>query len=89
MKQRTHIAGKILYAAFFTILIPAIVWLWARFTEDVVILPPVGSKTVGWVLMATGGLLMVWAVLDLIRYGKGLPMNAYPPPLLVKEGRTS
>ena len=86
MKNERFITEKILYASLFIILVPAIVWLWASFTEDVVSLPPVHSKSAGWVLMAAGGLLMLWAVIDLIRYGKGLPMNAYPPPLLVKRG---
>jgi len=86
MKQLTQITGKILYASIFLILIPAGLWFWAKYTQNVITLPKVESKSVGLILMIVGGSLMLWAMFVLRKFGKGLPMNRYPPPLFVTNG---
>lgn len=78
--------GKILYALLFLVLIPAILWFWARWTEPLVGFPPIHSKMAGGILTVAGGSLILWGMLALMVYGKGLPMNAYPPPELVQKG---
>lgn len=86
MKKNTQVPGKFLYAVCFAVVIPAVLWYWGKFTEQVVLLPVVESKTTGGILISVGGLLMLWAMFALLHYGKGLPMNAYPPPVFVTGG---
>ncbi len=86
MKNINHVFGKFLYGITFLILIPAGMWFWAKYTEPIVLLPIIESKIAGGILMMVGGWLMVWAMVALMRYGKGLPMNAFPPPVLVTKG---
>jgi protein-S-isoprenylcysteine O-methyltransferase Ste14 len=86
MKQTNQFSGKFLYAITFIILIPAGLWFWAKFTEQIVQLPKIESKIAGGLLIVFGGLLMIWGMFALKHYGKGLPMNAYPPPVFVTKG---
>lgn len=86
MNQKSHLKGKILYSLIFIIVIPIGLWLWARYTDSLFKLPIPGSAATGWVLLFPGLLLLLWAMYCLITFGKGLPMNAYPPPKYVKKG---
>lgn len=86
MEERSNIAGKTLYALLFLIVIPFGLWLWAKNTTHLELYPPIESPVAGWILLGTGGLLILWGMSSLMKFGKGLPMNAYPPPLLVSKG---
>ena len=86
MKQISLIAGKILYGVVFLVLIPVILWCWAKFTSHLIPFPAIESKPVGWILMITGGLLMLWGMFALMHFGKGMPMNAFPPSIFVTQG---
>jgi len=86
MKKTTHITRKFLYAIIFLFIIPPGLWFWAKYTEDIIKFPAIESTTVGWILTIGGSLLMILAMFTLVKYGKGLPMNAYPPPRFVKRG---
>ncbi len=86
MKHHTQITGKFLYAITFLILIPAGLWLWAKYTESFIPFPKIESQTAGWILIIVGGSLILWAMFYLKKFGKGLPMNAYPPPEFVTSG---
>ena len=86
MKQITQFFGKFFYAITFLILIPAGLWFWAKYTQPIITFPIIESKSVGGILMIAGGSLMLWAMLVLIKSGKGLPMNAYPPSRFVTNG---
>ncbi len=77
---------KTLYAAVFCLLLPYLLWQWALHTADAITLPVPDAPWFG-VLAAGSGLgLMLWAMLDLWRRGKGLPMNAFPPQHYVSAG---
>lgn len=78
--------GKLLYALLFTALIPFGLWVWAYYTADFVRFPALASAKIGWGLVSVGLVLVLWAMLALKKYGKGLPMNAYPPPVFVSSG---
>ncbi len=78
--------NKTLYAIVFLIVIPCMLWLWAKHMESLIDLPVIESPLAGYVLSATGVLLMAWAMYSLKVYGKGLPMNAYPPLRFVTKG---
>lgn len=86
MKKTTTKINKILYATVFLIIIPSMLLLWAKYTEDLINLPVIESPLAGYFLIISGVLLMVWAMYSSKRYGKGLPMNAYPPPKFVTNG---
>jgi len=86
MKKTTHVTRKFLYAIIFLFIIPPGLWFWAKYTEDLIKFPAIESTTAGWILAIGGSLLMLLAMFTLIKYGKGLPMNAYPPPRFVKRG---
>ena len=86
MKKDIQYSGKILYAVIFLLLIPAGLWLWAENTHDIITFPAIRSTVIGWIMMVTGGMLMVWGMVVLKQTGKGLPMNAFPPPVFVSIG---
>src|SRR5208282_4448626 len=77
-------AGKLLYGALFTLVLPLALWLWnSRLNCP---LPAPHSVMIGIVLVATGGLFMLLGMWELWRDGGGLPMNAFPPPKVVARG---
>ena len=86
MKQINRYLGKLLYSIAFLILLPAGLWFWAKYTRHVITFPAIESKSAGGILMIAGGLLMLWAIVVLMQFGKGLPMNAYPPARFVTNG---
>jgi protein-S-isoprenylcysteine O-methyltransferase Ste14 len=86
MEKSSNLFGKIIYAITFLLVIPFGLWLWAKNTEQIIRYPAIGSPTVGWLMIMAGGVLMIWGMLALMKFGKGLPMNAFPPLLYVKKG---
>ncbi|MCX6284925.1 MAG: prolipoprotein diacylglyceryl transferase [Bacteroidetes bacterium] len=86
MKPTIQFPGKFLYAITFLILLPAGLWFWANNTLQLIQFPAIESKITGWIMMVAGGFLMLWAMFVLKQFGKGLPMNAYPPPMFVTRG---
>lgn len=81
-----HFAGKLLYAVVFILIIPTALWFWAKYTEDLIRFPAIHSTFAGALIMAAGLLLLGWAMASLMIYGRGLPMNAYPPENFVSRG---
>lgn len=77
---------KVLYGALFTIALPILLVIWAVAARSQVDLPLYGSPWLAWGLIAFGLGLMAIAMRELWRFGGGLPMNAFPPPLLVARG---
>ena len=86
MNKTTTKINKLLYAIVFLIIIPSILLLWAKYTEDLIIFPAMESTIAGYIFIIFGALLMIWAMYALKKYGKGLPMNAFPPPRFVTNG---
>ena len=86
MNSTTAFLNKVLYAVIFLILVPGLLITWASYTENMVVLPPVHSPSIGLGLILPGLGLIAWAMLYLKIEGKGLPMNAFPPPQFVKTG---
>lgn len=84
--RRPDLAGRVLYAALWCVVIPLLLVVWARATTDVVPLPTLRSQPAGAAVLAAGLLLAGAGMVALIVSGGGLPMNAYPPPRLVKDG---
>lgn len=86
MNKITTQINKILYATVFLIVIPCMLWLWAKYTENLINSSVIESNLAGYILIIFGVLLMIWAMYTLKKYGKGLPMNAYPPLKFVTNG---
>ncbi|MCK4920063.1 MAG: prolipoprotein diacylglyceryl transferase [Bacteroidales bacterium] len=86
MKRSTHLFAKFLYALLFLVIIPVGFWFWAKFTESIIRYPAIESKTAGLIITIVGVLLILWAMIALMKHGKGLPMNAFPPSQFVKKG---
>lgn len=86
VKQRGSFIGKLLYGSVFVLLLPAILLCWSFVLDNsmnwrVPALPilAVSSIVLGLVFLFKG-------MFDLIRFGHGLPMNAYPPQTFVTQG---
>jgi protein-S-isoprenylcysteine O-methyltransferase Ste14 len=80
------VVGKTIYSLLFMVILPALLVVWARATDSVVGLPAVHSEVWGAVLVLLGVILLASGMYALWYFGKGLPMNAYPPPKFVGEG---
>ncbi len=76
---------RILYAALFVVVLPALLVWWARDTAAVVRLPALPWFW-GIPLIAGGVCLMLAGTTALWLRGGGLPMNAFPPPRYVGSG---
>jgi protein-S-isoprenylcysteine O-methyltransferase Ste14 len=85
MITRTHIQ-KILYAITFCIVLPVGLILWARYSQEDIALAVPFPSAVGLVLLIAGLALMTSSMLAIYHYGKGLPMNAFPPEHFVSRG---
>ena len=77
---------KILYGAGFCLALPVLLAVWSVFAEKNVRLPVPPFGVAGWALAAAGAALTTASMLQLIRRGKGLPMNIAPPERFVSTG---
>lgn len=78
---------KSLYGSFFALVVPALLVLWANGLGDAVSgFPAAGTPAMGVMLVALGVCSIVAGWVALIQYGRGLPMNAFPPEVLVQQG---
>lgn len=84
--SRASIIGRISYGALFTVVLPILLAVWAKRTEPHVPLDVVGTWATGVAIISLGATVMVAGMATLILYGKGLPMNAYPPMQFVARG---
>jgi len=82
----SQIVGKILYGLLFILILPALLIIWSRTVTFNVDLSPFHLRPVGIVLVLCGAVIMFSGMLALIVFGKGLPMNAYPPIHYVSNG---
>jgi len=80
------IIGKVAYGILFLIVIPSILFAWAGFTSDLIHLPVPKYSIAGYLLLLAGLGIVISGMLHIWIFGKGLPMNAYPPQYFVKRG---
>lgn len=86
MKSGNKTIGKFVYGIFFIVVLPALLWLWSKYSAHSVKLPSIHSPSWGIGLFSAGMILIVLSMYYLKKHGKGLPMNAYPPEKLVRIG---
>lgn len=77
---------KLVYGLAFTVVLPVLLLTWAGATTDVILLPGLTSFPGGAAMVLVGVLLMCMGMMELMIHGKGLPMNAFPPPQYVHRG---
>jgi protein-S-isoprenylcysteine O-methyltransferase Ste14 len=77
---------KVAYGALFLIALPAGLVAWGQGTAGVITVPAVHAPAAGWSLAVIGGLLVAAGAYQLTVHGRGLPMNPFPPSLLVRTG---
>ena len=86
MKNIPLLLGKFLYGITFLVFLPTGLWFWEKYTKNLVMLPAYESKPAGLIFITGGAILIFWGMLALKIFGKGLPMNAFPPVLFVANG---
>lgn len=78
--------GPLAYGALFIAALPAgIIW-WARALDKQLHLPAVDLPIVGGLVVALGAAIWIAGVIEIVRRGNGLPMNAFPPARYVTSG---
>ncbi len=83
MGTLANFTGKIAYGFIFMVVLPLCLYLWARGTENIIHVPVPDMPVIGIASLITGSVIGLWGMTSLLLYGKGLPMNAYPPKLYV------
>jgi protein-S-isoprenylcysteine O-methyltransferase Ste14 len=78
--------GKLLYGLLFVVLAPVLLVWWARASAATVMLPAVPYPWAGVPLIVLGVGLIAGGMSALMVFGRGLPMNPYPPPVYVARG---
>jgi protein-S-isoprenylcysteine O-methyltransferase Ste14 len=86
MEANKSYLGKTLYGLLFVVALPVLLVLWSKATGGLINLPVPDNSVSGYILSIAGLILMLSGMIFLWVYGKGLPMNAYPPEKLVKKG---
>ncbi len=82
----SSLAGKVLYGSVFIVCIPILLIVWAKQTGSIVTLTAEIPQEIGYGILVMGSVLMIAGMFSLTVYGKGLPMNAYPPERFVQRG---
>lgn len=80
------ILAKTAYGFLFVAVLPALLVLWSQAAEPNIRIAAFGSRELGIAIAAVGLLLMIMSMRELWLYGRGLPMNAFPPETLVARG---
>jgi protein-S-isoprenylcysteine O-methyltransferase Ste14 len=78
--------GRIAYGLLFVVGVPLLLVTWARGAAPRVNLPPLGDPVLGLALAILGAIVLGTGMVTLVRHGRGLPMNAFPPPQFVGRG---
>jgi len=81
-----QLMGKILYTLLFVIAVPGLLLWWAATLDGRLPFSLSSYSWAGGIIGVLGFLIMVWGMLSIMVFGKGLPMNAYPPKQFVNKG---
>lgn len=77
---------RVAYGALFVLGVPWLLVVWARRSAPMIPLRAFDEPVVGLALAGLGLCLVAAGMWALVRYGRGLPMNAFPPPRFVRQG---
>ena len=77
--------GKIIYGLLFVVILPLLLFMWATGSEKNISLQVPQYPVAAAFIMIIGIVLMLVCIHALIKYGKGLPMNPFPPEKYVTQ----
>lgn len=86
MEKVNNWFGKVMFGMLFILVIPSALIIWSEYTSNLIQINVPIDKPGGFLLSVIGVLLIVNGMAHLWFFGKGLPMNAFPPKLFVKKG---
>jgi len=86
MNASTKRLLKVLYSVFFTVVFPVLLYLWSVKLDAMVQWPVVQSDILGRTVFIVALIIMFWAIFSILYFGKGLPLNAFPPEQYVTQG---
>ncbi len=86
MGKSKEITDKVLYGLMFTVIIPVILIVWAKFTRNIVTIRLPVNLLPGYILLITGAIFVCSGIWNLWRSDNRLPVNAFPPKRFVKNG---
>lgn len=78
--------GRLFYGLIFVALLPAYLVLWAVNLNHLTLPDVPAVPVLGQVLILAGAALLLSGMWAILKLGKGLPMNAYPPERYVRGG---
>jgi protein-S-isoprenylcysteine O-methyltransferase Ste14 len=78
--------GKFLYGLFSALIAPLIMVYWAAILHRTIHWSVPQHPAIGFIVSFVGAMLLITGITDIIIYGHGLPMNAYPPQHYVTKG---
>ena len=86
MGKIKEITCRVLYGLLFVAVVPFLLIIWSKYTNKIVTLPLPETLLPGFILLTAGVSFVSTGMWNLWRFGKGLPMNAFPPERFVKNG---
>jgi len=86
MEVKKSTIWKILYGALFIVVLPILLIMWAKRMDSYIGFPVPDIPEISYLLLVAGCCLLFGGWVTLIIYGRGLPMNAFPPMQLVDRG---
>jgi protein-S-isoprenylcysteine O-methyltransferase Ste14 len=84
--KSSHLIWKILYGFLFVVLLPLSLIFWALRTNQNINIDVPLSIPIGFIIVLIGSFLVLTGIINIVIYGKGLPMNAFPPSEFVTRG---
>ncbi|HZU00752.1 MAG TPA: prolipoprotein diacylglyceryl transferase family protein [Ktedonobacteraceae bacterium] len=84
--KRDSFLGKVLYGTLFVLILPAILLYWTSVLDTSIDWPVPSLPILAASSIVVGTVMILKGMLDLAKFGQGLPMNAYPPEKFVTQG---
>lgn len=86
VKKWSPLLGRFLYGATFVLVLPGLLLGWASVLDQSIDWPVPAFPILAVSSIVGGICILLKGMVDLTRFGKGLPMNAYPPEKFVTQG---
>jgi protein-S-isoprenylcysteine O-methyltransferase Ste14 len=78
--------GRLVYGLIFVVLLPAYLVMWAVNLSHLTLPDVPQVPALGQILIIAGAAILLSGMWAIVKLGKGLPMNAYPPERYVRGG---
>ena len=78
--------GRFFYGLTFVVVLPAYLVLWSVRLGHLTLPDVPNVSAIGEILVLTGATILLAGMWAIVKRGEGLPMNAYPPKLYVRDG---